>query len=521
MLLSFYYNKQYINYNNNKCFMFFKIEFIAMAPEIFLVLVIHFLLIYGVFYSTAAYFNYPILLNNFTWLSIQTLFFTSLLVFFNPVCYILCCYNLLLLDEFGAFIKFLILIIALCAFLISIKYNQLERLNVFESIILILLAITGVLLLVSSFNFIAIYLALELQSFCLYILAALNRTSEFSVEAGLKYFILGAFSSGLFLFGLSLVYGFTGINNLGDLFQLLSVSSYNLYLIKSVNLASIFLLIGLFFKLSIVPFHVWSPDTFEGAPTSITTIFALIPKIGVLAVLTRFTYLGFYDLFFSWQELFLISSIGSILIGTFGALVQVKLKRLLAYGAIGHIGYLLIGFCCGSFEGLQATFIYIFLYLIMSTVCFAILLGIYKKKIFVRLNYLKDLSVLTKANPFIGFTFVFTFFSMAGIPPFAGFFSKMFLFIAATNSFMYSLAIIAILTSVISCFYYIRVIKFVFFDKTYTWLTLNRFDREKAFIISWLTLLLLFVGIYPMPFFYVIQNVLFFVVRNQFNFIYY
>jgi proton-translocating NADH-quinone oxidoreductase chain N len=500
--------------------MFLKIELIAMAPEFFLVLIIHILIIYGVICTTSSYLNYPILLNSLSWLAIQTLFFSIFLNFKNPLSYTFIFNNLLIIDQFSIFIKTIIIITTICTILISIKYNQFERINSFELVILLLLAVTGILLLVSSFNFISIYLAIELQSFCLYILAALNRNSEFSTEAGLKYFILGAFSSGLLLFGISLIYGFTGISNLGDLFQFLSVNTYNLHLINSINLASIFIIVGLLFKLSAVPFHLWGPDIYEGSPTSITLFFGIVPKIGILALLTRFTYLGFYDIFFSWQELFIISSIFSILLGTFGALSQLKFKRLLAYSTIGHIGYILIGFSCGCFEGIQASYIYIILYIIMTIISFIIILGIYKKKNLIRICYLQDLNVLKNSNPLIAISIILTFFSMAGIPPFSGFFSKMFIFIVTIQSCMYSLAIVAVITSVVSCFYYLRIIKLIFFEINYLWVTLIRFDREKSIIISILTIFVIFIAIYPLPIIYGIQNILYFVIRNQFDFLY-
>ena len=499
--------------------MLFQVEIISMAPEIFLVCIIHCLLVYGVITTTSAYLNYPILLNNLNWLSIQCLFFVALLIFFNPLSYTLNFNKLVIIDQFGSAIKLVIILMTICTILISIKSNLLEKINAFESAILILLAVTGILLLVSSFNFIAMYLAIELQSFCLYILAALNRTSEFSTEAGLKYFVLGAFSSGLLLFGLTLVYGFTGIMDLGDLFQFLSVTPYNLYIIKGINLASIFILIGLFFKLSVVPFHIWAPDIYEGSPTMVTAFFAIVPKIGILALLTRLTYLGFYDIFFSWQELFVISSICSIIVGTFGALTQIKLKRMLAYSAIGHLGYVLIGFSAGCFEGVNAGFIYIVLYMIMAIISFIILLGVYKKKGLIKINYIKDLSILTNANPLIALVIALTFFSMAGIPPISGFFSKMFLFIVAIQSKMYALAIIAVITSVISCFYYLRIIKLVFFNNSYLWVNTIRLDRQKSILLGVFSFFLIFIAIYPIPILYGLQNVLYFVIRNQFNFI--
>lgn len=497
--------------------MFFRVELIAISPEFFLILSIHFLILYGVICTSSSYLNYPILIRNLSWLSIQILFFTGLLNFYNPLSYTLIFNDLLILDEFSSFIKTLIIGSTILIILISIKYNQFEKIDAFEIILLILLSTTGILLLVSSFNFVSIYLAIELQSFCLYILAALNRTSEFSTEAGLKYIILGAFSSGLILFGLSLTYGFTGITNLGDLFQFLSVYPTNIYNNHGINVASVFLLVGLFFKLSAAPFHFWAPDIYQGSLTSITVFFGVVPKIGILALLTRFTYIGFYDIFFSWQALFIVGAISSIFIGTFGAFTQLKFKRLLAYSSIGHMGYMLMGFSCGSFEGIHSTFTYIIIYIIMSLINFIILLGIYKKKNLTRINYIKDLTILKNSNPLIAIAIALVCFSMAGIPPLSGFFSKMFIFIAIVQSSMYVLAILGITTSVISCFYYLRIVKSAFLETNYKWATIIRLDREKAILLSTLTIVVTFLAIFPFPIIYGLQNVLYLVIRNQFD----
>ena len=475
----------------------FKLELIMMAPEIFLLLVIHLFILYGVICATSAHLNYPILLNNITWLSIQSLLFAYTLLIYNPVSYGLCFDTLLIYDNFSVFIKSIILLTTILTILISIKYNQFENINAYESIILILLAVVGILLLISSLNLISIYLAIELQSFCLYILAALNRTSEFSTEAGLKYFVLGAFSSGLLLFGFSLIYAFTGTSNLVNLFQFLAVTSSNTIIINGISIASIFVLAALLFKLSAAPFHLWAPDIFEGAPTAITAFFAIVPKIGILVLLTRFSYFSFYDIFFSWQKLLIFASLFSIIIGTFGALVQSKLKRLLAYSAISHMGYILIGFCSGCFEGLEASYMYVLIYIVMTLIGFIIILGIYEKKTLKRLNYIKDLMILTKSNPILAISLLVAFFSMAGIPPLAGFFSKMFLFIVAIQVSMYLLAFIGVLMSVVSCFYYIRIIKLAYFDSSYDWITLSRFDREKSIILGIAVACLIGVGFDP------------------------
>nr|YP_009476604.1 NADH dehydrogenase subunit 2 [Chroomonas placoidea]AVM81097.1 NADH dehydrogenase subunit 2 [Chroomonas placoidea] len=488
--------------------MFFKSELIAFMPEIFLLLVIHFLLLYGVVCTTSGYLHYPIVINNITWLSVQTLFFAFILNSYNPLSASTCFNNLLILDQFALLIKTGVLITTMLTVVMSIKYNQFENINAFESVLLVLLGTTGILLLISSFDLISIYLTIELQSFCLYILAALNRTSEFSTEAGLKYFVLGAFSSGLLLFGFSLIYGFSGLTDLGQLFQFLSVnqSSSNTFIITGMTVASIFILSALLFKLSAAPFHLWAPDIYEGSPTAITAFFAIVPKISILALLTRFSYFGFYDLLFSWQELIILASLSSIIIGTIGSLVQFKLKRLLAYSAIGHMGYILIGFGCGCFEGIEASYLYILIYISMTVLCFIIILGVYEKKNLTRLNYLKDLVTLTKSNPLLALILTVTFFSMAGVPPLAGFFSKMFLFIVAIQTSMYLIALIGVLASVVSCFYYIRIIKLSYFETNYIWSTLTRFDREKSIILAVLVIFLISIGIFPSFVLYWIHN---------------
>jgi NADH-quinone oxidoreductase subunit N len=299
------------------------------------------------------------------------------------------------------------------------------------------------------------------------------------------------------LFGFSLIYAFTGTSNLVNLFQFLAVTSSNTIIINGISIASIFVLAALLFKLSAAPFHLWAPDIFEGAPTAITAFFAIVPKIGILVLLTRFSYFSFYDIFFSWQKLLIFASLFSIIIGTFGALVQSKLKRLLAYSAISHMGYILIGFCSGCFEGLEASYMYVLIYIVMTLIGFIIILGIYEKKTLKRLNYIKDLMILTKSNPILAISLLVAFFSMAGIPPLAGFFSKMFLFIVAIQVSMYLLAFIGVLMSVVSCFYYIRIIKLAYFDSSYDWITLSRFDREKSIILGIAVACLIGVGFDP------------------------
>lgn len=359
-----------------------------------------------------------------------------------------------------------------------------EKVYAYEMVILILLAVTGLLLLVSAYDLLALYLAIELQSLSLYVLASLKRTSEYSTEAGLKYFILGAISSGLLLFGSSLIYGLTGSINFADIASGIAASSYEGSESTSMlAIGVVFILSGLLFKLSLAPFHQWTPDVYEGSPTNVTAFFAIVPKIAVLGVSLRLVLtvlasptnnavlesaavvntLGV-------QPLLIGCSVLSMLVGAFGGLYQKKIKRLLAYSAIGHMGYLTIGFITGSVEGVTAVFIYLFIYMITSIGFFTILLAVesalpqsFSRDRRIRLTYITDLALLSKAHPLLAFSAAIILFSMAGIPPLAGFFSKLYLFIAAISSSLYVLATIAVLTSVVGCFYYIRLIKYLYF----------------------------------------------------------
>ena len=359
-----------------------------------------------------------------------------------------------------------------------------EKVYAYEMVILILLAVTGLLLLVSAYDLLALYLAIELQSLSLYVLASLKRTSEYSTEAGLKYFILGAISSGLLLFGSSLIYGITGSINFADIASGIAASSYEggEATISLLAIGVVFILSGLLFKLSLAPFHQWTPDVYEGSPTNVTAFFAIVPKIAVLGVSLRLVLTvlasptnnaaleSAVTNTLGVQQLLIGCSVLSMLVGAFGGLYQKKIKRLLAYSAIGHMGYLTIGFITGSVEGVTAVFIYLFIYMITSIGFFTILLAVesalpqsFSRDRRIRLTYITDLALLSKAHPLLAFSAAIILFSMAGIPPLAGFFSKLYLFLAAISSSLYLLATIAVLTSVVGCFYYIRLIKYLYF----------------------------------------------------------
>lgn len=479
----------------------FDIDWIAAIPEIYIICIINFLIVYAVIYSTSPRLGYPILIRNITWLGVQVLVFALLLNICNPITGVIGFNNLLIFDNFSILIKSVILMSTIITLILALDYSKYENLNCFEYIILMILAVTGMMLVVSSYDLIAMYLAIELQSFCMYIIASLKRESEFSTEAGLKYFILGAFSSGLLLFGCSLLYGFTGTTNYQQLFQIFSTidKTSELEVSNAIILGVLFVLVGMLFKLSAAPFHLWAPDVYEGAPTSVTAFFAIVPKIAILSLVVRLFSYVFYGLLLPWQEVLILCAIASMIIGTLGALWQTKIKRLLAYSGIGHIGYMLVGISTGSIEGIYATFFYVIIYIIMTVATFSILLSIRKQGSLSKLKYLNDLSGLFISNPQLALSFSIIMFSMCGIPPLAGFFSKMFIFISAINMEMYFLAIIGVMTSVVASFYYIRIIKLMFFDSVTRINNLNPVSKENSLFLSSCCMFLMTFFFWPTP----------------------
>lgn len=486
----------------------------ALFPELFLVSSGMFLLIYGVIYSTSKKTNYPILLNNISWLSLLALLFTLLLLVNNPIKNASLLYNTLIIDDFTKFLKILVISSSFFSIWISLDSIRQESINAFEYIILILLSTVSMLFLISSADFISLYLALELQSLSFYVLAALKRNSEFSTEAGLKYFLLGAFSSGLLLFGCSLVYGFTGVTNFSEIGKIFTGGTHEILASTSslpiCELGMVFILVGFLFKITAAPFHMWSPDVYQGAPTGVTAFFMITPKTAMFAVFLRVFFVGFYDFLGAWQKIFIISSILSLIIATFSALSQTQMKRLLAFSSIGHVGYLLAGFACGTLEGMQALLIYLFVYIFMNINLFALLLCPmrrididtqldYNVKNISRLKSITDLAFLAKTNPLLAITLTITMFSMAGIPPLAGFYSKAYLFFATMSSNLYVVAIIGVLASVISCFYYIRLVKIMYFQTPKTWCCFSRVPRENAVALTSSLFIILFLMVYPSP----------------------
>jgi NADH-quinone oxidoreductase subunit N len=472
-------------------------DIISFLPELYLITSINIILVYSVVYSTSPFFDYPLLLNNNSWLCILILFFTLLLNLANTSYNIILFNDLIILDPFNIAVKFVILFLSIFILIMSLRYNHLELLNNPEFPVILLLSVLGTLLLVSSYDLLVLYLAIELQSFCSYILTSFKRNSEFSTEAGLKYFILGAFSSSFLLFGCSLVYGFTGTTN----YSLLSLLVLNCNSIFSsgngIVIGCSFIFISFLFKLSAAPFHVWSPDIYEGAPIVVTTFFIVIQKLGLLTFFLRLFFGSFYSVFKFWQPLLAIVCLISMIVGSFGALWQTKFKRLLAFSSIGHIGYILVALCCSSFESIYALVFYSFVYSVTNVSSFIILLILRKSSDNKRIKYIEDLVIVAKTNPLLGIFLVITFFSIAGVPPLAGFFSKMFVFLNSVGQDIFSLAVIGMLSSVVSCFYYLKIVQTSFFERIGNFFTMKKIGKELSFLISIVNIFLVIFFIHP------------------------
>ncbi len=358
-------------------------------------------------------------------------------------------------DKFSLYSKILILISAFFVLLMSKKYIVDIKNNKFEYPIIILLSILGMFIMVSSNDLILFYLGLELQSLALYILASIDRDNIKSSEAGVKYFVLSALSSGLLLYGCSLIYGFTGSTNFEEI---ANSKDFNVGTIFGM----VFILVGLAFKVSAVPFHMWTPDVYQGSPTSVTSFFSVAPKVAGIAIFIKFMYLPFRDVLNQWQYILVFMSIASMILGAVAAIGQTNIKRLMAYSSIGHIGYAIAGIAAGTENGFKSTLIYISIYVAMNIGAFACILLMKREGKYV--EEIEELSGVSKNHPMMSFGLLIILFSLAGIPPLAGFFAKFYIFMAVIESEMYTLAIVGLVTTVLSAFYYIRIIKVMYFD---------------------------------------------------------
>ncbi|MEQ9144657.1 MAG: NADH-quinone oxidoreductase subunit NuoN [Parvibaculaceae bacterium] len=362
------------------------------------------------------------------------------------------------MDGFAIVMKCLVLAGSALAIVMAMGFMAREKMERFEFPILILLATLGMMMMVSANGLIALYMGLELQSLALYVVASFNRDSARSTEAGLKYFVLGALASGMLLYGSSLIYGFSGTTNFDTLTGIIQADGVSVGLVFGL----VFLLAGLAFKISAVPFHMWTPDVYEGAPTPVTAFFAAAPKIAAMALFLRVMYGGFAYAAAEWQQVVVFISIASMAVGAFAAIAQTNIKRLMAYSSIGHMGFALVGLGAGTVEGVQGVVIYLTIYLIMNAGVFCCILAMRHKE--GPVEEISDLAGLSRNQPLLAAVFAMLMFSLAGIPPLAGFFAKFYVFLAAINAGLYALAIIGVLASVVGAFYYLRIIKVMYFD---------------------------------------------------------
>ena len=365
-----------------------------------------------------------------------------------------------ILDPFARLMKILVLAGSGFALAMSVGYAREEKFETMEYPVLIILATVGMMMMLSANDMIAVYLGLELQALALYVAAAIDRDSPRATEAGLKYFVLGALSSGLLLYGMSLVYGFTGQTSFDGIAEALHVDEAG----YGVTFGLVFILAGLIFKISAVPFHMWTPDVYEGAPTPVTAFFAAAPKVAAMGLIVRVAFGAFEAIDDQWQQVIVLVSILSMLLGAFAAIGQRNIKRLMAYSSIGHMGYALVGVASGSAAGLEGVIIYLITYVVMTLGAFAAIMAMRRKDGMV--ENIEDLAGLSKTNLPMAFLLGIIMFSLAGIPWMAGFFGKFFVFLAAIEAGLYPLAVIGVLASVVGAYYYLRIVKIMFFDES-------------------------------------------------------
>jgi len=393
-----------------------------------------------------------------------------------------------IVDDYARFLKILALLGSGVTLILSRGYLA-EQAKIFEYAILVTLSTVGMMVLISAADLIMLYLGLELMSLALYVVAASHRDDTKSTEAGLKYFVLGALSSGMLLYGASLIYGFTGTVSFAGIAA--EAKGGNIGLLFGL----VFLLVGLCFKVSAVPFHMWTPDVYEGAPTPVTSFFASAPKVAAIAVFTRVPLTAFPGIVPQWQQIIVFVSIASMALGSFAAIGQKNIKRLMAYSSIGHMGFALVGLAAGTEQGAQGVLVYIAIYVAMTLGTFAIILAM--KRNGQAVETISDFSGLSRTNPMLAFFFAMFLFSLAGIPPLAGFFAKFYVFLAAIKAGLFTLAVIGVVTSVVGAFYYLTIIKVMYFDEPKEAMEPMRVELRVVLAVAGIFNLLFFV--YPAP----------------------
>lgn len=464
-------------------------DYLTALPEIFLAGVSLTLLMVGVFLGNRS-------TNLLTWLCIVAMGAAFIMVLAGSHDYSTTFFGMFVSDSFAIFMKCLVLIGAAVTLIMGMGFVKREDMNRFEFPVLILFATLGMLLMISANDLIALYVGLELQSLSLYIVAAFRRDSLRSSEAGLKYFVLGALSSGMLLYGCSMVYGFTGFTGFNEIAAAIGQGDAHGAAPIGILIGLVFIAAALAFKVSAVPFHMWTPDVYEGAPTPVTAFFAAAPKIAAMALFLRVLLGPFHELLTQWDQIIVFISIASMALGAFAAIGQKNIKRLIAYSSIGHVGYALVGLAAGTPEGVRGVLIYLAIYMVMSLGTFACILAMRRRGQMV--EKIDDLAGLSKTNPAIALALAIFMFSMAGIPPLAGFFGKLYVFLAAIEEGMYGLAVIGVLTSAVGAYYYIRIVKLMYFDKP-----AESFDKpigaELSSVLVGTGVITLFFFAYPTP----------------------
>ena len=424
-------------------------NFQYILPEIFISVSIMLFLLVGVFKKNSASLIYN--LSN-----ISLVILLALIINLSSLDTIYLFNESYLIDNLSNYMKIILVGSGIFVMLTGSKYIQVINLNKIEYPILILSSILGMMIMISSNDLIVFYMGLELQSLALYVLASFNRDNLLSTESGLKYFVLSALSSGLLLYGCSLTYGFSESTNFDQI--LINSTEFN----YGTTFGIVFILVGLAFKISAVPFHMWAPDVYQGSPTSVTLFFAILPKIAALSVFIKFLYTPFANMNDQWQTIIVFISIASMIFGAVAAIGQKNLKRLIAYSSISHMGYALAGLATVSNQGIQSSITYISIYLVMNLAFFSCLFMLKRNDKYY--ENIEDLSGLSKKHPILSFSLLIVLFSLAGIPPLAGFFAKFYIFLAVIEQSMYFLAIVGLLATVVAAFYYLRIIKIIYFD---------------------------------------------------------
>jgi NADH-quinone oxidoreductase subunit N len=466
-------------------------DFMPALPEIFLGVAAMALLLLGVHQGARAS-------REIAWLSVGALAIALFLVL-APLAEhgpapVVSLFGMFVTDGFGAYAKVLVILGSAFTLVIALAYNDRHGIARPEYPVLMLFATAGMMMMISANDLISLYLALELQSLSLYVLASFARDSELATEAGLKYFVLGALASGMLLYGASLVYGFAGTTNfdaLADQFANGGTASVGLVV------GIVFIAVGLAFKCSAVPFHMWTPDVYQGAPTPVTAFFSVAPKTAALVLFARVMVGPFGGLIADWRQVIWFIAVASMLLGSFAAINQHNIKRLMAYSSIGHVGYALIGLAAGSPAGIRGILVYMAIYLFMNVGTFAVILCMRRDGRMI--EEIGDLAGLSRTQPALALALAIFMFSMAGIPPLAGFFAKIYVFLAAIDAGLYVLAVIGVLASVVGAYYYLRIVKLMYFDEPVAAAYDKPIGREMQAVLLISAVVVLFFFIYPGP----------------------